>query len=158
MNLSEVKLHLKNASTVAFTLPDGSLVPGNCDVTEIGKITKDFIEGTGTTHKETVATLRLRNTNDGDYRLTPEKMLHMIQFSQEKLGLQDSLEVDVEYQGITIGNYGLGLDGTSFVLISKTMDGLPKEPGGIPSAPPKIKVKEFPITAGSSCSPGSEYC
>lgn len=52
MTLSEIKKHLKNLDTIAFILPDGSLVPSHFHVTEIGKTTKHFIDCGGTVRQE----------------------------------------------------------------------------------------------------------
>ena len=44
MTLSEIKNILNKLETVAFTLPDGTLVPEHFHVTEVGLITKNFID------------------------------------------------------------------------------------------------------------------
>ena len=44
MKLSEIKNQLKKLTTIAFQLPNGELVPSHFHVTEVGKITKHFID------------------------------------------------------------------------------------------------------------------
>ena len=72
MKLSEVKSVLQNLQTIGFQLPDQSLVPSHFHVTEVGEITKRFIDCGGTVRKETVVNFQLWNANDYDHRLHPE--------------------------------------------------------------------------------------
>lgn len=44
MKLSEAKSKLKQLEKIAFQLPNGDLVPTHFHVTEIGKVTKHFID------------------------------------------------------------------------------------------------------------------
>ena len=44
MKLSEVKSALTKLDTIAFQLPNGELVPTHFHVTEVGKISKHFID------------------------------------------------------------------------------------------------------------------
>ena len=48
MKLSQAKNILKSVETVNFTLPDGTSVPEHFHVTEVGLITKNFIDCGGT--------------------------------------------------------------------------------------------------------------
>ena len=52
MKLEEVKSALENLDTIAFQLPNGDLVPNHFHVTEVGKITKHFIDCGGTVRNE----------------------------------------------------------------------------------------------------------
>ena len=54
MKLSEIKSKLKELKTIAFQLPNGTLVPNHFHVTEVGKISKHFIDCGGTVRKEEV--------------------------------------------------------------------------------------------------------
>ena len=51
MKLSQVKAILKDVKTISFQLPDNSLVPSHFHVTEVGEITKRFIDCGGTVRK-----------------------------------------------------------------------------------------------------------
>src|SRR5665648_35990 len=104
MKLSEIKTILKKTDLIQFELPEGELVPGHFHVTEVGKVTKHFIDCGGSVRKEEVANLQLWNANDYDHRLHPNKLLNIIELSEKVLKLGD-LEIEVEYQGGTIGKY-----------------------------------------------------
>ena len=154
MKLSEIKNHLSQLSSIAFKLPGGSLVPSHFHVTEVGKITKHFIDCGGTVRNETVVNFQLWNANDYNHRLHPEKLLKIIELSEKTLGISD-LEIEVEYQSDTIGKYGLNFDGTNFLLTSKQTDCLAKDGCGIPSA--KKMVLEV-ANSSSCCTPGGGCC
>lgn len=47
MKLSEIKNHLTKLKNVSFQLPTGELVPSHFHVTEVDKITKNFIDCRG---------------------------------------------------------------------------------------------------------------
>ncbi|WP_339630071.1 DUF6428 family protein, partial [Bizionia echini] len=102
MTLSEIKNHLKHLETIAFQLPNGELVPKHFHVTEVGKISKHFIDCGGTVRTENVINFQLWEANDYDHRLHPEKLVNIIELSENVLKLDD-LEIEVEYQGSTIG-------------------------------------------------------
>lgn len=44
MKLSEIKTHLESATAVNFQLPNGTFVPEHFHVTEVGIITKNFVD------------------------------------------------------------------------------------------------------------------
>ncbi|WP_339887095.1 DUF6428 family protein [uncultured Flavobacterium sp.] len=157
MKLSEIKKELKKLTTIAFKLPNGELVPNHFHVTEVGKVTKNFIDCGGTVRNEEVANFQLWEANDYDHRLHPEKLVHIIELSEEKLQIPD-LEIEVEYQmKDTIGKFDLDFDGTNFLLISKLTDCLAKDKCGIPAEKPKLKLNEL-SSQGNSCAPGSGCC
>jgi hypothetical protein len=101
MQLSDIKSKLNQLETIAFQLPDGSLVPNHFHVTEVGKVTKNFIDCGGTVRKEEVANFQLWEADDYDHRLHPEKLVHIIELSEKILDMDDNLEVEVESQGAT---------------------------------------------------------
>lgn len=156
MKLSEIKSHLKNLDRIGFQLPNGELVASHFHVTEVGKITKDFIDCGGKVRSETVINFQLWEENDYDHRLHPEKLVHIIELS-EKIFKFDDLEIEVEYQGKeTIGKYNLEFDGTNFLLTSKLTACLAKEACGIPAEKTKLEFSE--MSNGNSCAPGSGCC
>ena len=126
MKLEEVKSALENLDTIAFQLPNGDLVPNHFHVTEVGKITKHFIDCGGTVRNEEVVNFQLWNADDYDHRLHPEKLVHIIELSQNTLGI-GNLEVEVEYQGQTIEKFALDFDGKNFLLTSKETDCLARD-------------------------------
>lgn len=155
MKLSEIKEHLISAETVSFKLPDGSYVPEHFHVTEVGIITKNFIDCGGTVRKEEVANFQLWDANDFEHRLKPKKLLDIITLSEKVLGMGD-FEIEVEYQSVTIGKYALDYDGTDFVLLTKLTACLAQDACGIP-AKTKVSMRELSNNK-SACTPGGGCC
>jgi hypothetical protein len=153
MTVSEIKNHLNQHATISFKLPSGELVPNHFHVTEVGKITKDFIDCGGTVRHEEVASFQLWEADDYDHRLHPEKLVNIIALSEKLLGLGD-LEIEVEYQSSTIGKYGIDFDGKNFLLTTKQTACLALDACGIPEKP---KVKLSAIGA-NACAPGTGCC
>ncbi|GAB5563796.1 MAG: DUF6428 family protein [Winogradskyella sp.] len=155
MKLSEIKNKLKALDTIAFQLPNGDLVPSHFHVTEVGKVTKNFIDCGGTIRHEEVVNFQLWEANDYDHRLHPEKLLNIIELSENALSIGD-LDIEVEYQGDTIGKYNLDFDGTNFLLVSTKTDCLAKDNCGIPKEKPRIKLSD--VQKVNSCIPGTGCC
>ena len=155
MTLSEIKSALSSLDRIAFRLPDGQFVPGHFHVTEVGKVTKDFIDCGGKVRHEERVNFQLWEADDYDHRLHPEKLVHIIQLSEKALGIGD-LEIEVEYQGDTIGKYGLDFDGINFLLIAKQTDCLAREKCGIPTE--KQKTELSALSTAARCEPGSGCC
>lgn len=150
MKLQEFKKTLNNLSTIAFELPNGQLVPNHFHVTEVGKVTKDFIDCGGVLRKEQVVNFQLWEADDYDHRLHPNKLLDIITMAEKALNISND-EIEVEYQGDTIGKFGLEVKGNNFVLTSKLTDCLAKDKCGIPEQQPED-------TPTNSCAPGSGCC
>ncbi|MGH1334997.1 MAG: DUF6428 family protein [Aureispira sp.] len=156
MKLSAVKTALTNLSEIAFQLPDGSLVPSHFHVTEVGKVSKHFIDCGGTVRQEEVVNFQLWNAQDYDHRLHPEKLLQIIELSEKTLGLGEN-DIEVEYQGPdTISKYTLEFDGTFFLLQTKQTDCLAKEQCNIPTQKPKVNLAN--LVLNNSCDEGSGCC
>ncbi|MHA7130890.1 DUF6428 family protein [Algoriphagus namhaensis] len=155
MTLAEIKSHLSQLDTIAFQLPDGSLVPSHFHVTEVGKVTKHFIDCGGTVRNEEVVNFQLWNADDYDHRLHPEKLLKIIALSEKVLEISN-LEIEVEYQGTSIEKYGLDFDGKNFLLTSKHTDCLAKESCGIPESKPRVRLST--LQSSNACTPGSGCC
>jgi hypothetical protein len=158
MKLSQVKSVLENLQEVNFQLPSGELVPAHFHVTEVGEVTKHFIDCGGTVRHEKVANFQLWEANDYDHRLKPQKLKNIISLSERTLGLGD-LDVEVEYQSSTIGKYDLDFDGQNFLLVNKFTNCLAQDKCGIPAE--KLKVNLVDLTtesAAPSCKPGSGCC
>jgi hypothetical protein len=156
MKLSEMKIHLIDMKTIEFELPTGKKVPTHFHVTEVGKITKHFIDCGGTERKEEVVNFQLWEANDYDHRLHPEKLLKIIQLSEAKLNIGD-LDIEVEYQGESITKYGVELNGQTFQLTSLLTDCLAKDSCGVPVEKQKINLVELQPSS-NSCTPGGDCC
>lgn len=155
MKLSEIKKHLQDAEAVNFKLQDGSYVPEHFHVTEVGIVTKNFIDCGGTVRSEKVANFQLWDANDYDHRLKPVKLLSIIDLSEKILGMED-LEIEVEYQQATIGKYDIDFDGKDFILLAKQTACLAEEQCGIP-VKTKLSMNEL-TNQNTSCTPGGGCC
>ena len=156
MKLSQIKEHLSQLPQIAFKLPNGELVPRHFHVTEVGKVSKHFIDCGGTVRKEEVVNFQLWNADDYDHRLHPEKLIKIIELSEKVIELGD-LEIEVEYQAETIGKFGLDFDGTNFLLTTKQTDCLAKDNCGIPDEKPKVRLSDLNAPA-PCCSPDTGCC
>lgn len=154
MKTSELKRNLVGMEAINFRLPDGSYLPSHFHVTEVGLVTKHFIDCGGIERKETVANFQLWEAGDYDHRLAPQKFLRILDISKKVLGNED-LEIEVEYQQNTIGKFGLTLDGQDFILTPKQTACLAQDACGIPNREP-IMPKTSPSLSG--CIPGSGCC
>lgn len=156
MRISEIKEQLTNLENVTFMLPNGSFVPEHFHVTEVGLVTKNFIDCGGKVRNETVVNFQLWNANDFEHRLKPKKLLDIIALSEKILGIVD-FEIEVEYQAETIGKYDLGFEGTTFILMNKQTACLAEDQCGIPTEKEKVKLSEI-SSKTNSCVPGGGCC
>lgn len=158
MKLSEFKEVLKSKSEIAFELPNGELVPSHFHVTEVGQVEKFFIDCGGTIRKERRVNFQLWGANDFDHRLHPNKLIDIINLSEEKLQLIDE-EIEVEYQGETIGKYFLDYQGGNLLLTATLTDCLAKDKCGIPEEKLKVSLSNLSKQQeNSGCTPGSGCC
>jgi len=157
MTLSKIKETLRDLETIAFQLPDGSLVPSHFHVTEVGQITKNFIDCGGVVRSEQVVNFQLWKSTDYDHRLHPEKLLSIIELSETVLKIKDA-EIEVEYQSDTIGKYGLDFNGKNFLLTTKLTDCLAKDKCGIPEEGAKVVSFGSLKTDANNCDPDSGCC
>jgi hypothetical protein len=156
MKLSEIKTILETAEAVNFRLPDGTMVPEHFHVTEIGQITKNFIDCGGTVRKEETANFQLWDANDYDHRLKPKKLLNIIALSEKVLELGDH-EIEVEYQSNTIGKYDLDFNGKDFLLVAKKTACLASDNCGVP-AKQKVSLSMLGNSQENVCTPGGGCC
>ena len=153
MKLSDIKKHLDTLEAVNFQLEDGTTVPEHFHVTEVGVVTKNFIDCGGTVRNEKVANFQLWDANDFEHRLKPQKLLSIIGLSEKILGMED-LEIEVEYQSETIGKYALEFNGQDFVLVSTQTNCLAQDKCGIPQENLKVNLTK----SAAACTPGGGCC
>lgn len=156
MKLSQIKTILADLERINFKLPNGTYVPEHFHVTEVGLITKNFIDCGGTVRNETVVNFQLWNANDLEHRLKPQKLSQIIELSEKVLGIQD-YEIEVEYQDSTIGKYGLDFNGTELLLTNKQTNCLAQDQCGITDSKPKVKLSDLK-NESSCCAPNSKCC
>ena len=158
MKLSEVKIALRNIESITFQLPDESFVPEHFHVTEIGVITKNFIDCGGVIRTESKVNFQLwEDEKDIEHSLKPSKLIDIIQLSEKVLGIEDA-EVEVEYQEHTIGRYQLEFDGKKFLMFNTYTDCLAKESCGVSEENPQIKVADLSEKHPTICVPGNGCC
>ena len=152
MNITLFKQILANSQGINFVLPNGAFVEPHFHVTEIALNEKRFVDCGGTFRAEKLVSFQLWSANDFDHRLTPQKLLQIVQIGAEKLGIS-SEEIEVEYQGETIGRYELSFDGANFLLQNKFTACLAEDSCGIPPEKQRVRLSEI-----NSCKPGSGCC
>jgi hypothetical protein len=156
MNLSELKNILQNLSEIRFVLPNGEIVPSHFHITEVGQVTKHFIDCGGVVRLEKTINFQLWQANDYDHRLSVSKLKDIIALSENKLQIEDGV-IEVEYQQQTISKYGLEFKENEFHLTQKFTDCLAPDKCGVPQEKPKIKLSELTTTT-SCCAPGTNCC
>ncbi|MBA5245677.1 hypothetical protein H1R16_02595 [Marnyiella aurantia] len=154
MKLSEIKTILDTLPELHFVLENGEQVPDHFHVTEVGQISKKFIDCGGTIRDEKAVNFQLWYSTDNDHRLEAEKLKKIIALSEDKLGLEDA-EIEVEYQQGTIGKFGLNFNGREFVLTATSTACLAEDSCGVPQPKTKMKLSEL---QSASCAPGSGCC
>ena len=157
MKLSEFKKHLSNTQALRFLQQNGELVPPHFHITEVGLITKHFLDCGGDVHTEKLANIQIWVADDFNHRLEPKGLLKIIELSNKVLGNED-LEVEVEYQTETIGKYSIEMQGNNFVLIAKQTDCLAKIKCNIPQSKQILQLGELVSANESCCTPGGGCC
>lgn len=152
MKLSEIKEILPSLNNVEFQLENGTFVPEHFHITEVGVVDKHFIDCGGIIRSEKTVNFQLWDANDLEHRLKPNKLLHIIKLSEEKLGIEN-LEIEVEYQQGTIGKFALEFNGVHFLLTNKTTACLAQESCGLPAQKSKKMLAE--LQGPNSCTQGS---
>lgn len=139
MNLTELKTRLSAQPEfpLAIALPDGGRIPAHYHITEVGHITKKFIDCGGTVRTAETCVLQtyFGSRKDDGHRLTSGKLARILDLAKPILP-SDELPVEVEYEdgvisqfplaGITVENGGIVLQ-----LGLKHTDCLAKDKCGI---------------------------
>jgi hypothetical protein len=154
MKLLELKNILKTLSEISFQFENGLHIPPHFHITEVGLITKDFIDCGGVIRNEKLISFQLWHANDFNHRLKAKNILEIISMAENSIIFED-LEIEVEYQNSTIGKYGLSFNGENFILKSKTTNCLAEDNCGIPNSKPKVSLSKL---QDENCSPGSGCC
>ena len=153
MLLSAFKQTLRELDTLKFQLPNGQFVPANFHITEVGSVTRNYMDCGGLLREENKLNLQLWVASDTDHRLKPNSVLNILQLAEKQLGYSN-LELEVEYQQSTIGRYKLAFDGAVFQLINTQTACLAPDQCGIPQEKPRVRVS----AEGLSCNPNSGCC
>lgn len=78
MKLSAIKSELASMDELSFTLPDGTQVPAHFHVTEVGQVSKRYIDCGGTIRQESAINFQLWEDGDVDHRLAASKLMDII--------------------------------------------------------------------------------
>ena len=156
MKLSEIKESLLTIDKIDFQLPNGASIPSHFHITEKGKLSKHFIDCGGQVRKEDTVNFQLWEADDYQHRLSPKDLLEIITLAENKLGIEN-LNIEVEYQGDTIGKYGLSFNGQQFLLTNKLTDCLDPKKCGLPVSKPKIRISQLG-NSQNNCTPDSGCC
>ena len=153
MLLSTFKQTLSKLDKLKFQLPNGQLVPSYFHITEVGKVTRNYIDCGGVLRQENKLNLQLWVSSDTEHRLKPDNILNILQLAEKQLGFSD-LELEVEYQQTTVGRYKLALNGEVFELVNTQTACLAPNQCGIPQEKPRVRL----TASGLSCDTDSGCC
>lgn len=81
---------------IHIMLPSGDFVPSHFHITEVGKVTKSFIDCGGTVRDDVSCVLQVWTANDTDHRLLSGKLEKILRLAEKVVG-DDDLPVRVEY-------------------------------------------------------------
>jgi hypothetical protein len=106
MNLHDLKTVLRQHPQTfpRFILPNGEHIPAHAHVTEVGHVSKTFIDCGGVTGKTDIAVLQTHVMEDTDHRLTSEHFAKILDLGDRVLP-NDQLDVEVEYDCCVVGQY-----------------------------------------------------
>lgn len=141
MNIRTLKHNLAQHpdKTVRFVLPDGEEIPFRYHVTEVGHVTRRFIDCGGTVRTQETCLLQAWvPEGDPDHRLTAGKLSRILDLSAVVLP-SDELSVEVEYQGDAVSQFTaedvtVAGDALRIELGGKKTDCLARESCGLESA------------------------
>ena len=153
MKLSEFKKVLETNRDKPFSmqLPDGGAIPISFHVTEVGLVTKTFVDCGGKVHSTQTCQLQAWVGEDVDHRLVAGKIADIVKLAAGIIP-SDDIDVEIEYEDATISQYPVESlevsdDAVVVHLTTKHTDCLAKELCMVPSS-----------SAESSCGCGPSGC
>lgn len=164
MKTREFLKHLQACpeSHVAIRLPDGSLVAPHFHITEVGHVTKRFIDCGGTRRSQESCLLQIWVHDDIEHRLEAGKLAEIFQKAGNVLP-HDELDVEVEHELDVVAQFPVeSVEATGRALVFnlgvKHTDCLARGvcmPDTCGTTPPVVlKIK----TVTPSCATGSGCC
>lgn len=156
MKISQFKSALQLAKPEAnpvFLQTSGISVAAHYHITEIGLILKNYVDCGGVVRQERKASMQLWLANDTDHRLSTEKLLGIIEKSEQLFGLKDE-ELEVEFQGQTIETYGLAVQDFGFQFTAKKTTCLATDHCGISNEQLPLEMQK----KNTACTPNSGCC
>lgn len=140
MNITELKTLLTEHSDkkIRFILPDEKTIPAHFHVTEVGHVSKNFIDCGGTLRSTESCVLQAWvAANDEDHSLEAGKLANILELAGKVLP-NEELPVEVEFESPYISQFPIESaeaegDAIVFHLTTKHTDCLAKEQCGIES-------------------------
>jgi hypothetical protein len=158
MKLSQFISSIDSIKEFSIQLPNGTFVPPHFHITEMGLLTKNYIDCGNVVREEKSITFQVWFAGDLDHRLTSEKV-HKIINASEKLFQSADLELEVEYQDAqTIGKFGLEFQNGIFQLTPKQTTCLAQDHCGIPADKMEPITGAWKPKESSCCTPDSGCC
>ncbi len=106
MKLGQFKslLRAHPAAQPRFTLPSGEQIPAHFHITEVGHVTKKFVDCGGTFRANEACVLQTYVADDFEHRLAAGRFADILDLGQPILP-SDDLEVEVEWDCCVISQY-----------------------------------------------------
>jgi hypothetical protein len=106
MKLSDLRTALeKYPDTLPrFVLPDGDFIPAHAHVTEVGHVSKIFIDCGGVLGKSEMVLLQTHVGRDTEHRLKSDRFARILELGARVVP-HDQLEVQVEYDCCVVAQY-----------------------------------------------------
>ena len=90
------QLEAQNVDQLHIMLPDGKFIPSHFHVTEVGLVTKKFVDCGGILREDNSCCLQIWVADDINHRLSSEKLVSILKIGKTSIGIDD-LPVEVEY-------------------------------------------------------------
>ena len=151
MNFESLKQSLSASpdKNIVFRFASGDSLPEHFHVTEVGRVTKDFVDCGGTRRTVESCVLQTLVADDFDHRLTAGKLLSILEKSSV-LGIDAGSTVDLEVQQDTVAIYSVGTaaDGESAI----TFELAPRQTECL--APDKCGIESLTVLGDDCSGPG----
>lgn len=92
--------------TLRFVLPDGGQIAAHFHITEVGHVTKDFMDCGGTRRTSSACVLQTLVAHDVDHRLSSDKFADILRRTATVVP-DDGLPVEIEYDQGTVEQYAV---------------------------------------------------
>ncbi len=143
----EAALRQHPDKTLVFTLPEGQEIPRHFHITEIGKVSRDFIDCGGTRRSTESCLLQTLVAKDTDHRLSTTKLAKIVELAST-LGLDAHTPVEAEVQLETtavfsVASFDVATDEIRFSLAAKRTACLAPETCG-------LEMNSLPVISGGS--------